>query len=146
MDTDRGRLGAPSSPATDLARTESRVATLAGRSVVLPGPGPRVGERLAARFAIPPARRASTPLTADVFHRSVEAAGYSLAGADDESRRAFARAFGVEVLGERRIAHGLFGLWEGEFVAVDIPGDQMLTPGVIHFLDRLHALLHGAGR
>ena len=178
-----------------------RVAELAGRRIVLPGPGPRPGERLAAHFTIPPARHSSVPLGADdlrrgfvvvstlpniqkhaciaqivdleerapcllhvprifhvsadgaehwaemdLFHAAVEAPGYSLAEADDTSREAFALAFGVAVEGERRIAHGLFALWQGEFLAVEIPGDQMSAPAVLDFLERVHALLHERSR
>jgi hypothetical protein len=197
---DRLERAFSSSPPVDVP-LDARVAHLAGRRFLLPGPGPRVGDRLAARFSIPAARHATAPLRGDdiergfvvvstlpniekhaciaqivdleeravclahvprifhvsadaarhwvevdFFHRTIAAPGYSLAGADDESRRSFTRAFGVEVAGERRIAHGLFALWRGEFLAIDIPVDQMLTPAVVDFLDRAHALLHGIPR
>ncbi len=178
-----------------------RVARVAGRRIVLPGPGPRPGEPLVARFTIPPARHSLSPLgdddlrqgfvvvstlpniqkhaciaqivdleegapcllhtprifhvsadgaehwaEMDAFHASVEAPGYSLAGADDASRTSFAHAFGVAVEGDRRIAHGLFALWQGEFLDVEIPLDQMGAPAVFDFLDRAHTLLHERSR
>lgn len=82
----------------------------------------------------------------DEFHPGVRAPGYTLCGASDESRRAFLAAFGVGVLGERRIAHGLFGLRDGVFLAAEIPFDQMQTPEVGRFLEELGRALAGRGR
>jgi hypothetical protein len=77
----------------------------------------------------------------DVFHGNVRAPGYSLCCADAASREAFGRAFGVTVLGQRRIAHGLFALLDGLFLAADVPFDQMAPPDVESFLERVHRLV-----
>lgn len=76
-------------------------------------------------------------LEVDRFHPDVETPGYSLCCADPVSRQAFAQAFGVGVVAHQRIAHGLFALHEGVFVAVEIPEDQMRTPEVARFLEQL---------
>lgn len=76
-------------------------------------------------------------LEVDRFHPDVETPGYSLCCADPVSRHAFAQAFGVGVVAHQRIAHGLFALHEGIFVAVAIPEDQMRTPEVAGFLGQL---------
>lgn len=76
-------------------------------------------------------------LEVDRFHPDVETPGYSLCCADPVSRQAFAQAFGVGVKAHQRIAHGLFALHEGVFVAVAIPEDQMRTPEVAGFLEQL---------
>jgi hypothetical protein len=80
-------------------------------------------------------------LEVDHFHPVLRADGFSLHGADDASREAFGRAFGVAVQGERRIAHGLFGLHDGVFLAADVPYDQMAVPDVDGFVARLRRLL-----
>ncbi len=76
-------------------------------------------------------------LEVDRFHPDVETAGYSLCCADPVSRQAFAQAFGVGVVAHQRIAHGLFALHKGVFVAVAIPEDQMRTPEVAGFMEQL---------
>lgn len=76
-------------------------------------------------------------LEVDRFHPDVETPAYSLCCADPVDRHAFAQAFGVGVVDHQRIAHGLFALNGGVFVAVEIPEDQMRTPEVRGFLDRL---------
>ena len=58
----------------------------------------------------------------------------ALYGADPISREAFVQAFGVGVAYHRRIAHGLFGLQEGVFLAVGIPDDQLRPVGLQDFL------------
>lgn len=70
----------------------------------------------------------------DQFHASVRAEGYSLFGAEPNDREVFVQAFGVGVASHQRIAHGLFGLQEGVFLAVEIPDDQMRPAGVQNFL------------
>lgn len=76
-------------------------------------------------------------LEVDRFHPDVETPGYSLCCADPASRQAFVQTFGVGVVAHERIAHGLFALYEGVFVAVSIPEDQMRTPEVTEFMGRL---------
>ncbi len=76
-------------------------------------------------------------LEVDRFHPDVETPGYSLCCADPASRQAFAQAFGVGVVAHQRIAHGLFALHEGVFVAVAIPEDQMRTAEVAGFMEQL---------
>lgn len=80
----------------------------------------------------------------DRFHPTIQAAGYSLCCADADSRRAFIDAFGVGVEGHHRIAHGLFALLDGVFLAAEIPADQMKPAEVRTFLQRVAALIrHG---
>jgi len=71
------------------------------------------------------------------YHPELRAPGYTLGESDAHSRDAFKAAFGVGVRGHRRIAHGLFALRDGIFLAVDIPDDQMSPPPVKSFLHRL---------
>ncbi len=66
----------------------------------------------------------------DQYHPDVDTPAYTLEGATAESRDAFARQFGVAVRGERRIAHGLFALLDGAFIAAHIPGDQLTAADV----------------
>jgi hypothetical protein len=73
----------------------------------------------------------------DQFHPDMRAEGYSLCCADPASRAAFVESFGVGVEGHHRIAHGLFALRHGVFLAAEIPGDQMRTPEVREFIERL---------
>lgn len=77
----------------------------------------------------------------DRFHPNVQAAGYSLCCAEPMSREAFVQAFGVGVEDHHRIAHGLFALQEGRFLAIDIPNDQMRTPEVENFLKLIQPAL-----
>lgn len=76
----------------------------------------------------------------DRFHPNILPAGYSLCCADPVSRNAFVEAFGIGVEGHQRIAHGLFGLRDGVFLAADIPDDQMKPADVRGFLTRVAAL------
>jgi hypothetical protein len=73
----------------------------------------------------------------DRFHPGITAASYTLHGASESSRVSFAWAFGVGVLGHPRIAHGLFALRDGVFVAAEVPFDQMHAPDVGTFLGAL---------
>lgn len=75
----------------------------------------------------------------DHFHPNLRAPGFSLHRTDPLSVAAFVHAFGVAVLGHRRIAHGLFALRDGVFVAVEIPYNQMHPMDVTQFLARLPA-------
>jgi peroxiredoxin len=77
----------------------------------------------------------------DRFHPNIQAAGYSLCCADPASRRAFIDTFGVGVEGHHRIAHGLFALLDGVFLAADIPADQMKPAEVRTFLQRVATLV-----
>ncbi|HZS35906.1 MAG TPA: hypothetical protein VFF06_03720 [Polyangia bacterium] len=73
----------------------------------------------------------------DRYHPSVRASAYSLRGADEQSRTSFKWAFGVGVVGHERIAHGLFALADGAFLAAHVPYDQMEAPSVERFLDEV---------
>jgi peroxiredoxin len=73
----------------------------------------------------------------DRFHPNIQAAGYTLSCADPASREAFVEAFGVGVEDHHRIAHGLFALQNGVFLAADVPGDQMRPAETTAFLHRL---------
>lgn len=77
----------------------------------------------------------------DRYHPGIGAASYTLAGASESSRVSFTWAFGVGVLGHKRIAHGLFALRDGVFIAAEIPFDQMHAPDVGGFLGTLAAAL-----
>lgn len=77
----------------------------------------------------------------DRFHPNIRASSYSLRGADERSRTSFAWAFGVGVIGHDRIAHGLFALRDGVFLAAEVPYDQMRAPEVGGFLRRLQLAL-----
>jgi hypothetical protein len=176
-----------------------RHADLGGRSIVLLGHLPQPGRALVDVFTLPPARRATAPLTesdlvhgtvvvstlpniqrhaciaqiveleeecahrhpavrivhvsqdeaihwreVDRFHRGVTASSYTLSGSSESSRVSFTWAFGVGVLGEQRIAHGLFALRDGVFVAAEVPFDQMQAPDVRWFLRALDGALHEA--
>ena len=71
------------------------------------------------------------------YHPKLRAPGYTLGETEAHSRDVFKAAFGVGVRGHRRIAHGLFALRDGIFLAVEIPDDQMSPPPVKSFLHRL---------
>jgi len=75
----------------------------------------------------------------DQFHPDIRAAGYSLCCADLADRKAFTGAFGVGVKDHHRIAHGLFALTDGVFLAVSIPDDQLRTPEIDAFLEMVRA-------
>jgi len=72
----------------------------------------------------------------DLIHPDLKAEGYSLFGADEESRMAFTQTFGVGVLGSPRIAHGLFSLQDGVVLAAEIPLQQMGVPSIGRFMHR----------
>lgn len=182
------------------ALAEIRLAHLGGRRISLPGSAPCAGDRLAARFELPPARSATAPLRSeelaaglvfvstlpnvaksaclaqivdldehtrhastrarvvlvsadhadhwhevDEYHPDVQAPAYTLEGASADHRASFVRAFGVEVAGHRRIAHGLFALVDGVFLTVDVPFDQMMSPDVGAFLERVRRLAGALG-
>ncbi len=80
----------------------------------------------------------------DRLHPGVAAASYTLHGASETSRVSFLWAFGVGVLGHTRIAHGLFALRDGVFLAAEVPVDQMHAPDIDAFVAALDASLHEA--
>jgi len=75
------------------------------------------------------------------FHPGLAAEGYSLFDADEETVSGFGLSFGVALEGHGRIAHGLFALLNGVFVAAEVPFDQLDVTGVEPFLDRVERLL-----
>lgn len=77
----------------------------------------------------------------DEYHGNLTAAGYTLDGASEASRRAFCDALGVSVRESQRVAHGLFALQDGVFIAAEVPDDQMDTPDVHAFLSAVHSAL-----
>jgi hypothetical protein len=77
----------------------------------------------------------------DHFHPVLAAEGFSLFDADADSVTAFGISFGVAVEGHGRIAHGLFALLDGMFVASEVPYQQLSVPDVGRFLDRMERLL-----
>ncbi|HTP53416.1 MAG TPA: hypothetical protein VML94_00395 [Thermoplasmata archaeon] len=79
------------------------------------------------------------------YHPELRAPGYTLEETDADSRAAFKAAFGVGVRGHRRIAHGLFALRDGIFLAAEIPDDQMSPPPVKRFLHQLSHVGLAAG-
>jgi hypothetical protein len=70
---------------------------------------------------------------------SVHGELYTLEGASESSCVSFTWAFGVGVLGEKQIAHGLFALREGIFVAAETPFDQRPLHDVSGFIRAWHA-------
>lgn len=62
---------------------------------------------------------------------------YTLHDAVPVSRLEFKEAFGVGVVGNDRIAHGLFALFKGQFVAVQIPSEQLGIPNVSLFINHV---------
>jgi Zn ribbon nucleic-acid-binding protein len=77
----------------------------------------------------------------DIYHPEVTACGYSLAEADPLDAQAFKQAFGVGVNESHRIAHGLFALENGRFLASEVPDNQLRSANVDAFLSRLRAAL-----
>jgi len=75
----------------------------------------------------------------DTYHPDIESAAWTLHGASQESRVAFCAAFGVGVVGHRRIAHGLFAIEDGLFASVMIPRDQLSAPSVRQFVQALRS-------
>lgn len=73
----------------------------------------------------------------DRYHPKLQAEGYSLFAASAASREAFGRAFGVLVHGHHRIAHGLFALHNGVFIAAETPHQQMQSPQIGSFVERV---------
>ncbi len=73
----------------------------------------------------------------DQFHPNIRSAGYSLCCAEAASREVFVGTFGVGVEDHHRIAHGLFALQDGLFLAAAVPDDQMRPADVEAFLERL---------
>ncbi|MGH7217346.1 MAG: hypothetical protein ACREIG_08935 [Nitrospiraceae bacterium] len=82
----------------------------------------------------------------DRFHPNIQAAGYSLCCADSVSREAFVQAFGVGVEDHHRVAHGLFALQDGIFLAADVPNDQMRQADVSVFLREVVRLITAGHR
>jgi len=72
----------------------------------------------------------------DLIHPTLRASGYSLFGVDSESVQAFSHLFGVAVVGTQRIAHGIFGIFDGFVTAAEIPDQQLGVPSIGRFLHR----------
>lgn len=72
----------------------------------------------------------------DEIHPDLKACGYSLHESELKDREVFARSFGVGVEGNARIAHGLFGLWNGIFCAAYIPMQQIGNPDIHYFFNQ----------
>lgn len=69
----------------------------------------------------------------DEIHPDLKAYGFSLYESELKDREYFTKAFGVGVEGNVRIAHGLFGLYNGIFCAAYIPIQQMGNPDIHYF-------------
>jgi len=80
------------------------------------------------------------------YHGDLQASGYTLDRATDESRKAFCDTLGVGVRESHRVAHGLFALKDGVFLAAEVPDDQMETPDIHAFLEAVHRALDALGR
>jgi len=76
----------------------------------------------------------------DTFHPALAAEAFSLFDADEQSVAGFGLSFGVAVEGHGRIAHGLFALLDGMFLAAEVPFQQLAVPDVGAFLDRVDRL------
>jgi len=70
-------------------------------------------------------------------HARLRERAHSLLRAPLRDRDAFKVAFGVGVVGERRIARGLFALLDGAFAFVAIPQNQLEGPSVKLFVSSL---------
>jgi hypothetical protein len=88
--------------------TPLRPARLKDEPLALFGRLPVLGDQLQTAFALPPARHSESPLTVPE----------------------------LSVLDHERIAHGLLALFDGVFLAAEVPYDQMQPPSVA-------TLLHG---
>lgn len=62
---------------------------------------------------------------------------YTLYDAVQISRFEFKEAFGVGVVGSERLAHGLFALFRGQFIAVQIPNEQLGVPNIPLFINQI---------
>jgi hypothetical protein len=82
----------------------------------------------------------------DHYHAKLKAPGFTLEGCDPRSRSNFKDAFGVGVMGHRRIAHGLFALNRGVFVDAEIPVDQLRPPEIQDFMRRLRSSMRAGER
>lgn len=71
---------------------------------------------------------------AKAFLPDVELRAYTLFDTDPESVAAFREEFGVGVMGSDRVAHGLFALFHGQFMKLQVPDDQLGVPNIPLFL------------
>lgn len=71
----------------------------------------------------------------DEVHPDLEAYAFSFQESSHLEKEKFSKTFGVGVEGNHRIAHGLFGLWNGIFCAVYIPTQQMGNPDIHYFFE-----------
>lgn len=80
------------------------------------------------------------------LHPGLPERAHCLLRAPLPDREAFKEAFGVGVVGERRIARGLFALTEGVFSFVAIPQNQLEGPSVKLFVTALAKRVELEGR
>ncbi|WCL50010.1 hypothetical protein [Leptospira sp. GIMC2001] len=71
------------------------------------------------------------------LHPFLKSPGFTLVGVDKSSVESFKKEFGVGVEGNKRIAHGLFALKNGEFLVSYIPRQQYGVPNIKRFVNRV---------
>ncbi len=71
---------------------------------------------------------------AKTFLPDVELRAYTLFDTDPESVSMFREEFGVGVQDSDRVAHGLFALFHGQFMKLQVPDDQLGVPNIPLFL------------
>lgn len=71
------------------------------------------------------------------LHPQLKANGYSLQNCDNDEVTTFKQKLGVGVTNSHRLAHGLFVLKNGKFIASYIPKQQYGVPNIKRFLNRL---------
>ena len=76
------------------------------------------------------------------LHPQLKAHGYSLQNCNTNDVNRFKHKLGVGVSNSNRLAHGLFVLKNGKFIASYIPKQQYGVPNIKRFLNRLERSLH----
>ncbi len=73
----------------------------------------------------------------DKLHPFLKSPGFTLTGIKKQEKDTFKSCFGVGVCDHHRMAHGLFALLDGEFIAIYIPRQQLGTPNIKSFLNKI---------
>ena len=73
----------------------------------------------------------------DLLHPFLSSPGFTLCGLSKDEKERFKSSFGVGVENENRIAHGLFALLDGKFIASYIPRQQYGVPNIKLFLNKV---------
>jgi peroxiredoxin len=76
-------------------------------------------------------------IASDLLHPFLSSPGFTLCGLSKDEKERFKSSFGVGVENENRIAHGLFALLDGKFIASYIPRQQYGVPNIKLFLNKV---------